>query len=79
MPKSKLIRANVARLYQKQTIDYIFYGMIKGMRFANPSSSIDDCVFNTLEYYQLQDTFDPETVKAIYHQIDRLLLENKGL
>jgi hypothetical protein len=79
MPKSKLIKANVPRLYQKQATDYIFYGMIKGIRITNPNISIEDSVFNTLEYYQLHNTFDPETVKAIYHQIDKLLLENKGL
>ena len=79
MPKSKLNTINVPKFYQHQLIDYVLYGMIKGMKLGDPNSSIEVCVFNTLEYLQLSDNFDPETVRSIYHKMDLQLLQNKGL
>jgi hypothetical protein len=79
MPRNKLNSINLPKFYQRQVIDYILYGTIKGMKLANPSLSVESCVFNTLQHYNISDNFDPETIKWIYHKMDSLLLENKGL
>jgi hypothetical protein len=79
MPKNKLNSVDIPKFYQRQLIDYILFGTIKGMKLANPNLSIDEIVFNTLQHYNLDSTFDPDTVKWIYTKMNFLLLENKGL